>query len=96
MSALSLAGLDRACRALPGSEAVSLEHAILGAAFALVAPADDWRGPIDAVLPEACDFAPDLVARAVAYVTATDARVTVTASGVRVQALGYRAGPAGP
>ena len=63
-------------------------------AFQLVANKDDWRAPIDAIVP-----ADKLVAvlKAIAHFTATEATVSVEGNGFfRVKSVGYRMGPAGP
>lgn len=65
------------------------------AAFALVADPDDWRKPIDAIIPT--DRLTDVI-KAIHYFTAvTEATVTVQPDGrFRVKSIGYRMGPAGP
>ena len=65
--------------------------------FDMVADADDWRGPIDAWVSQENLCA---VLQAVEFFTATQAKVTEVDHGilgeikVRVEAIGYRAGPA--
>jgi hypothetical protein len=71
-------------------------EAELSEAFAKVVPADDWRKPIDTMIhPD--EYA--AIAAAVEFYTGTTLIVAgddpVTRM-VRVAALGYRAGPAGP
>lgn len=83
------------------SLAEALVHAALSAAFDLVADPDDWKAPIDAVvtLPHVMDGLE--VKKAVQFFTATEATISVvglaseTDITVRVQAPGYRMGPAG-
>ena len=73
----------------------------LEAAFRKVANPRDWKSAIDTVIPVEDQ---DVVAEAVAYFTATEVTWgTLDASGqpipenqIRVRALGYRQGPAGP
>lgn len=61
--------------------------------FDKITPAGDWKGPIDAVV-EVKEL--DLICEAVAHYTATEVDFSLLDSGqVRVQALGYRMGPAG-
>lgn len=64
-------------------------------AFSAVEEPGDWKAPIDQVVPE--DFDLDAIAAAVEFFTATEATFT-DAGGrrVRVEADGYRMGPAGP
>jgi len=74
-------------------------QAKLTAAFDQVMTLEDWRGPIHAVVGEDADL--PLIAEAVIHFTATVpsfTRVTMPggATYVRVEADGYRAGPAGP
>lgn len=67
----------------------------LRAAFEAVAPKDDWKGPIDAVINTSM-FAVTRVA--VRFFTATELYAVNPGSRsveVRVQADGYRAGPCG-
>lgn len=71
----------------------------LRAAFDAVATPGDWRAPINTFLPdwlEEGDPGHHLTAAAIAFYTATEARFTTTPSGrTRVEAIGYRWGPAG-
>ena len=62
-------------------------------AFRLVANQDDWRAPIDTVVP-----ADKLVAviKAICFYTGTETTVIVEKDRFRVKSVGYRMGPAGP
>jgi hypothetical protein len=63
-------------------------------AFHLVADKNDWRAPIDKVVP-----AEKLVAviKAICFYTGTETTVTVEKDNrFRVKSVGYRMGPAGP
>ncbi len=65
----------------------------LSRAFDLVAP-QDWRGPIAA---EICPEARAITAEAIAFYTAPQAHFSALPNGLlRVTAIGYRSGPAGP
>jgi hypothetical protein len=76
-----------------------VEQAELTAAFDLVEPSTHWKDPIDAVVPATADL--ELIQEAVIHFTATTPTFTRCPSGdptdcrIRVQADGYRAGPAG-
>jgi hypothetical protein len=61
--------------------------------FRLVADKHDWKAPIDAFVPATIDL--DAVRDAVVHFTATMPDFTLTRDGWRVQAAGYRRGPAG-
>ena len=65
------------------------------AAFDLVKNADHWKNPIDAVIDRSSQ---DVVAVAIAWYTATPAEFEDTdePDKVRVTAVGYFDGPAGP
>ncbi len=66
----------------------------LEAAFDLVAPAGDWKGPIDATIPRDKQ---EVVGIAVAHFSGTEAEFECAGDDrVRVTAIGYRMGPAGP
>lgn len=67
---------------------------VFGPLFDMVAPRDDWRGPINAVVPYEADVAG--ICAAVEFYTATKATVKDAKGGFRIVAKGYRAGPAGP
>lgn len=70
-------------------------QAQLSAAFDRVANPNDWRAPIDKVL--LAERATPAVSAAVEFYTATQATITDLGNGfVRVTAVGYRMGPAGP
>ena len=74
----------------------SHSHADLEQAFRKVSDPNDWRGPIDAVIDDADRH---VVGEAVAYFTATSAEfhpVPGQPGKLRVTAVGYRCGPAGP
>jgi hypothetical protein len=63
-------------------------------AFRLVADPDDWKKPIDAIVP--ANRLTDVV-KAIQFYTATETTVSVLADGqFRVKSIGYRMGPAGP
>lgn len=62
--------------------------------FDLVCDQDDWRAPIETIVPSQVDFA--RVIHAIEFFTATTPTFTPCSGGVRVTAKGYRAGPAGP
>ena len=74
----------------------SNHHDAMQAAWGLIQPEGDWRAPVDKwihsnLLPEA--------RAACVYFTATRLEVVDQSAGgtlVRVQAVGYRMGPAGP
>lgn len=75
------------------------EMTILRAAFKAVENPKDWRAPINATVDLAQPGSPTIgaIREAVEWFTATVARVThVHGALIRVQAIGYRAGPAGP
>lgn len=81
------------------TERRAIERAVVTTAFELVAPAGDWKGPINKVLNvDHCDFSPDLLGYAIGYFTATEATFTLYDEGtvrmMRVKAAGYRAGHA--
>ena len=72
----------------------------LRAAFAQVEAKTHWKDPIDTLLAEGQVARLMLIAEAVEFYTATPATFTVERQPdgrkmVRVQAAGYRAGPAG-
>lgn len=66
----------------------------LRAAFEEISDPEDYKGPIDAVIP-ASKF--DLYKNAVIFFTATDFHMVrpVDSERVRVMSVGYRVGPAG-
>ena len=66
------------------------------AAWELIQPEEDWRGPIDKWIHSS--ILPDAQEACMRY-TATELQVVDQSVGgtlVRVQAVGYRMGPAGP
>ncbi len=71
---------------------------VMGHRFDAVKDEADWRGPIDKIIPY--EALAETIA-AIAFYTATEAEWEDSQSVrgikmVRVQAVGYRAGPAGP
>lgn len=74
------------------------QHAeLMRFAFRQIADPNDWRAPIDAIVPESMV---SLCCDAVMFMTATNASVTsvglVNGSAMyRVTSIGYRSGPAG-
>jgi hypothetical protein len=72
----------------------------LRAAFEMVADKVDWRKPIDSTLEVGSDAVATmvpLIRAAVIHFTATDPTITrLSPDCIRVEADGYRAGPAGP
>ncbi len=68
------------------------------AAFELVKPMTHWKAPIKTTASKAAlkalGFEPAVVAHAVAYYTATECKVTETATEITFEAAGYWAGPA--
>lgn len=69
-------------------------EAEMEAAWELVAPAEHWKAPIEAVIPASKAA---VVAEAIAFYTATAAEFAEAGEGeLRVTAAGYWAGPAGP
>ena len=70
-------------------------HDLLRTAFDQIAPKDDWKGPIEAVVP--WELA-NLYCQAVVFMTATDANYEfIEGSDMKglITAPGYNAGPAG-
>ena len=67
---------------------------ILRAAFGQVCDPDDWRGPIDCLVPEKLA---SLYHEAIVFMTGTVPVIHQTESRavLRLTAIGYRAGPAG-
>ena len=62
--------------------------------FALVSNQEDWKAPIDALVPEGvCQHC---IADAVVHFTGTVPEFERTPGGMRVTAVGYRNGPCGP
>jgi hypothetical protein len=98
-------GADHAWREVSDRElSHEAEVDALHAAFRLVADASDWKAPICAVVNVPADEPPAafraLLARAVEYFTATTPTfVEIVTDGLglklRVEAAGYRRGPAG-
>ncbi len=90
-------GLELACKVAGG---MALEKMVMDKAWSLVEPKMDWRAPIDASVSEfaldAVGVEVEVVAAAVAYMTAGEATVTATKEGYRITGKGYRNGPAGP
>lgn len=73
-----------------------LEQNTLRKAFDRVANSNDWRAPIDAVVVVLDDAELEDIRDAVEFFTATQATITlVDGRTYRVQADGYRRGPAG-
>ena len=66
----------------------------LKAAFDFVAVSGDWKAPIDSIV---ADRFVDVTLAAISHFTATVGRVKghATVGHVRIQAAGYRMGPAG-
>jgi hypothetical protein len=66
-------------------------------AYEMVANPKDMRGPIQKTMHEAeLDYTPQVVAKAVEFMTATECYIHYSESGmVTFSALGYRMGPAG-
>lgn len=63
-------------------------------AFDFVANRDDWRGPINAVIPAEKQ---EVTAEAILFYTATTAKFSPYAKDLlRCESIGYRNGPAGP
>src|SRR5258708_5538789 len=89
--------LARLRESLPDDEFRDVENVLMRSAFDAVAPRHDWRAAVDAEIDaDAVGFGPNVIKRAVLYMTATQATVEETARGmIRVRAIGYRAGPAG-
>ena len=63
----------------------------------------DWRGPIRCSISSGAlrvlareGFTLDDLCDAIRWLTATEPKVTATGDGVLIEAIGYRAGPAGP
>lgn len=72
------------------------KQAVLEAAFAVVANPRDWKAPIDVVISDQPTLL-EMVTDAIVHFTATVPSFSPIETGrVRVQAAGYRAGPAGP
>jgi hypothetical protein len=70
------------------------DHARFEDAFSQVQDPDDWKAPIDTVVDARQDL--ELVRQAIVYFTATVPTFSDAGDGqVRVQADGYRMGPAG-
>lgn len=59
----------------------------LEAAFAMVQPADNWKNPIDAIVPDGADLA--LIEFAIGFFAGGGAVIRPVAGGFRVQAPGY-------
>lgn len=69
----------------------------LKAAFRMVTNPDDWRARIDAEVHLTAAITEEQIARAVAFFTGTEATIERRKNNVvRVTAVGYRMGPAGP
>ena len=73
----------------------------LDQAFELVADPTDWRAPIDKVITMPDVIYGATIKAAVEFFTATPARIKLLSincgkPSVRIQSIGYRAGPAGP
>ena len=68
----------------------------LRAAFNKCANPSDWKAPIDYITSRIFGCYPvDIYVEAIEYFTATDAKITELGNGsVRIQSIGYRAGPA--
>lgn len=62
--------------------------------FRIVANKSDWKAPIDAFVPATINL--DAVYDAVIHFTGTKPKFVMTKYGWQVEAIGYRAGPAGP
>jgi hypothetical protein len=85
--------------ALPRQEFLATEHALVSAAWALVAPKEDWRAAVACVVPDLAltDFDAGFICYAVQYFTASPCTAEMMPDGaVRFKAKGYRMGPAGP
>ncbi len=80
----------------PAAQDYASKQAVLEAAFAMVANPSDWRAAIDAEIVNDPGLR-EMVADAIIHFTATEPTFTFAGPHhVRVQAVGYRAGPAGP
>lgn len=72
----------------------AFSEAEMKAAWELVAPAEHWKAPINAVIPAEKRA---VVAEAIAFYTACEAVFAEEEEGkLRVTAAGYWSGPAGP
>ena len=84
---------------MPREVTIDMNAEVLRKAFDQVCDPNDWRGPIDALVPLTSS---DIYVQAVEFMTAT--KPTLKLSGhygsdghlmLRLQSVGYRAGPAG-
>ena len=95
MTTLTLSALQAAIAALPADQGRILESTVMRAAFELVADKADWKNAVSArVYADCCDFEDAILARAVAFMTATTATITRDGCFIVVKAPGYYAGPA--
>jgi hypothetical protein len=82
----------RVTLAVPGMDDKTAE--ILRSAFGQICGQDDWRGPINAVVPVRLV---SLYCEAIRFMTATEpTQEPVDDYHVRLVSVGYRMGPAGP
>lgn len=96
----TLKRIKEALREIPKGENVSegeiVEAEILRHVFSFVEPKDNWKGPIDhTVLLDTLNVDRDVIARAVMFMTGSEARFEEVTKdgfpGVRVRAAGYYA-----